>query len=91
MHAQPIPFVADRKHCLFLYTRSLSTSTRNLFTLVERFCREPISGNTMFVPPPSDILIGCQSTLWSLIGRRPAGSEDHFCGKQSRAGEVPGC
>lgn len=53
MHAQPIPFVADRKHCLFLYTRSLSTSTRNLFTLVERFCREPISGNTMFVPPPS--------------------------------------
>lgn len=53
MHVQPAPFVADRKHCLFLFTGSLSTSTRNLFTLFERFCREPISGNTTFVPPPS--------------------------------------
>lgn len=53
MYVQPAPFVADRKHCLFLFTGSLSTSTRNLFTLFERFCREPISGNTTFVPPPS--------------------------------------
>lgn len=53
MHVQSAPFVADRKHCIFLLTGSLSTSTRNLFTLVERFCREPISGNTTFVPLPS--------------------------------------
>lgn len=80
--------------CVTIALVSYSRQDTTVLFLAEGSCRESISGNTIYVPPPYlrlDILIGRQSPLCCMIGRRHAETRrTRCCGKQSWAGLVPG-